>query len=127
VVPLVGARTVAVRTNAYHSDAGVTTPGDLLLVDVATGAVQGRIALPPQAVGKTVPQSGGVAFMAVEGREPLSGLAEGIALAHTAPLDSQPSAETVVGLEFVDAAGHRSEVMAVDGSIARILVRGSVR
>ena len=124
--PVSGGEVMAVRTNVYHPEAGVTVPGDLLLFDVATGRFLRRIALPPTEVGRMVPQSGGVAFMAAEGRGMGAGLPEGIPLVHVVPVgEAHPSQAKVTAVEFADpSTGARVQVMTVSGTVTELFVRG---
>jgi hypothetical protein len=117
---------VAVRTTPYHAEAGVVTPGDLLVFDVATGRFLRRISLPPTETGATVPQSGGVAFLATEQREVQAGPTDGVTLIHTVPIGpADPHGSKVIGVEFVDpSTGARLEVMTVTGTVTRLVVRG---
>ena len=124
---LAGGDVVAVRTSVYNAKFGVIQPGDLLLVDVATGRFIRRIALPPQAEPRTVPMSGGVAFLAEESRSVGTGLPEGIPLVHEVPVGAaDPYAVKVAGVEFADPrTGARVEAMTVSGTVVMMIVRGS--
>jgi hypothetical protein len=127
VGPLAGGDVVVVRTSVYRPQAGIIQSADLLLFDVATGRFIRRIALPPQEVPRTVPMSGGVAFLAVESRDVGVALPEGIPLIHEVPVgDAEPQATKVGGVEFADPqTGGRVEVMTVSGTVSRVVLRGS--
>jgi hypothetical protein len=128
VLPLAGGQSVAVRTHPYHRDAEKTFPGDLILVDVATGTFRGRVALPPETAGQGVPRAGGIGYRPAERRDAVADVSEGIALVHIVPQDDPDFfySVRVTGVEVADpATGRRSEVMTVNGIITRLILRGT--
>jgi hypothetical protein len=126
---MVSGGTVAIRLHPYSDQGGIPVPGDVLLVDVRTGVVTGKVSLPVQ-VPRWVPHGGGMLFMASEGRRLQASQPEGIVLVHVMPRDDPTDhfAVSVVAVEVVNpGTGYRSEVMTVDPGVTKLVVRGAVR
>jgi len=121
--------TLALRAHDYVPEQGVTTPGDLLLVDVATGKFVRRLELPTQAVVGIGESGGSQRFATTEGRRVVAAAPEGVLLVHSGPLGSTGGdrfVEIVRALELLDpVTGKRTVVTKVSGSIAAVIPRGA--
>jgi hypothetical protein len=127
VFPLADGNSFLVRLNPYDSVDRVTNGGDLLLVDIATGNIR-RLPLPEQKIGDHRPQSGGIAFAAIDSREVSSALADGVYLVHTGPLGPSGDDEYQYAVHSIEqlnpATGTRVQVTAVSG-VGWVAVRGT--
>jgi len=121
--------TLALRAHDYVPDQGVTTPGDLLLFDIATGRFVRRIDLPAQAVENVAEPGGSQRFATTDGRRVVAAAPEGILLVHSGPRGKAGGdrfVEIVRTLELLDpVTGKRTVVTRVSGSISAVVPRGA--